>query len=126
MGALWTMRLRLLKKTREEDLPVPYRYATALVLGVNAPWSACRSAAAAHQAQQHNTLETGTADVAGVLMEYIHVKEKKTNSVYLLDDELYSALQTCGVVRGNRDVLDKKRESALSTDDALELEQKQV
>ena len=126
LAAILTMRKRLLTHTREDDLPTPYRYATALVLGVNASWSACRSAAAAHQAQQHNTLETSTADVCNILMELILVKKKRRNSVYLTDEELFGALQSSGMVRGCKTVLEKNAETAITHDEALAEEQKQV
>ena len=129
LGALLKMRMKYLSISgvNEGDLPEAYRVVHTLVLRVDAPWSACRSAAGAHQAMQHDSVESSVADMMSVLLEMITEKSQKFNSIFLTltDEELWGALQAMGVVRGSREVL-KKSKADMSQDEALEYEKKQV
>ena len=126
VGALWQARKRLLKDTPEDQLPIPYRMCYGLVLGINAPWSACRSAAAAHQQTQHDTIETATADICALLMDVIIENKKRTGKDTLRDEELYLVLKNSGLVRGCREILEKMADETMSSDKALQYEAKQV
>ena len=129
VAALLTVRNKMLRDqgVDEEDLPVCYKYCYTLVLSMDAPWAACRSAAGCHQSQQHDSIETSTSDVCQLMLELLLEKKEKTGTPYLTDSEIYGALMTCGVVRGSSGALmSGKSGDIISTDEALEFNEKQV
>ena len=90
LGAVLKMRMYLsISGVNEGDLPEAYRVVHTLVLRVDAPWSACRSAAGAHQAMQHDSVESSVADMMSVLLEMITEKSQKFNTIFLTDEELW-------------------------------------
>ena len=61
----------------------------------------CRHKAGEHQLLQHDVQEISTADVARFL-EVVCASKKRTYGVpWLTDAELFEALQNCGLVRGD-------------------------
>ena len=63
--------------------------------------------------------------MAAILMVLLKEKTARTGKFQLTDDELWCALKSSGVVRGCRSVMDQK-EKALTKDDALLFDEKQV
>ena len=122
-GACKMLREKLMAESGAADdsgLPEAYRNVRGVVLKVATPLHALVQAAGFHQSTQQDVFEVTFADVCRFFVRASEQKQLRGGEPGLTDDEVVSALQALGLIRGDKEIMNDQEKMGMSSDEAAD------